>query len=371
MWNVGIIGCGLIGNKRAQAIKRLSSNSPSTGENKLVLCCDIEISRAQALADRFRAKTTNRWEDVVTAKEVDILIVATVNKYIAPITIEALKNGKHVLCEKPLGRDVKEANEIMNTAEATEVVLKTGFNHRHHPGISRARTLVEQGKIGPLHLIRCRYGHGGRPGYEKEWRADKELSGGGELLDQGVHVVDLFRWFLGDFEECFGYTSNYFWNMDVEDNAFALFKNSKDQVAMMHTSWTQWKNIFSFEIYGDAGYLIVEGLGGSYGTETLRIGKRHLLDNKGTLQYVKGKNALGFATSSAKRAYAGGPPDEEMITFDNYDISWESEWIELISAIEENREPLGSGRDGLEANRMIAAVYASVRENRPMKINEI
>src|SRR4030042_4857738 len=114
--------------------------------------------------------------------------------------------------------------------------------------------------------------------YEIEWRAAKELSGGGELLDQGIHVADLFRWFLGELEVVYGNTPTYFWNMEVEDNAFALFKTSIGQTALMHTSWTQWKNRFTFEIFGEAGYLIVEGLGGSYGTETLRIGKRKLVN---------------------------------------------------------------------------------------------
>jgi predicted dehydrogenase len=124
------------------------------------------------------------------------------------------------------------------------------------------------------HRLRCIYGHGGRPGYEKEWRASKEICGGGELLDQGVHVVDLFRWFLGEFEEAVGYTQTWFWPMEVEDNAFAVFRTSTGRTAMMHTSWTQWKNRFTFEIFGQAGYLIVEGLGGSYGVEKLIVGSR-------------------------------------------------------------------------------------------------
>jgi predicted dehydrogenase len=156
------------------------------------------------------------------------------------------------------------------------VILKTVFNHRYHPAVFKAHQLVADGEIRPVYFIRCIYGHGGRPGYEKEWRASRDVCGGGEMLDQGVHVVDLFRWFLGEFEEAFGYKPTCYWPMEVEDNAFALFKTAKGQVAQMHTSWTQWKNRFTFEIFGEAGYLIVEGLGGSYGVETLTIGKRQL-----------------------------------------------------------------------------------------------
>jgi predicted dehydrogenase len=232
------------------------------------------------------------------------------------------------------------------------------------------------------------------------------VSGGGELLDQGVHVVDLFRWFLGDFEEAFGYTPTCYWNMAVEDNAFGFFKTFRGQVASMHTSWTQWKNRFTFEIYGEAGYLIIDGLGGSYGTETLHIGKRKkvngyelLVDKDGkevnsyklmvdrkrhilpsepiTKQPINNNVASGQPitdqpiTNNVGSKYAGGAPDEEVIEFLGPDISWEEEWKEFVSAIRENREPMGNGEDGVEAMRMIEAVYRSSRENRPIKISEV
>jgi len=147
--------------------------------------------------------------------------------------------------------------------------------------------MLERGELGSVYFSRCIYGHGGRPGYEKEWRASKEICGGGELLDQGVHVVDLFRWFMGDFVEAFGYTPTYFWDMEVEDNGFAVFRTEKGQTASMHTSWTQWKNRFTFEVFGEAGYLIVDGLGGSYGVETLTVGKRPTVNGgKGSADYA-------------------------------------------------------------------------------------
>jgi len=165
----------------------------------------------------------------------------------------------------------------------------------------------------------------------------------------------------------------------VEDNAFALFKTSIGQTALMHTSWTQWKNKFSFEIFGESGYLIVEGLGGSYGTETLRIGKRKLVSGY-ELTVDKERQIPGslnklitnqLITNNINPCYAGGVPDEEIIEFPGPDISWEAEWKEFLSAIRENREPMGNGKDGLEAMRMIEAVYRSSKENRPIKIKEV
>ena len=354
---VAIIGAGLIGNKRAAALKRLN-------DCRLVVTSDIKLPAAKTLADQFGGEADSNWENVIGRKDIDLVVVATFNKDLAPISISALRNGKHVLCEKPLGRNVRESEAILETALKNGVTLKTGFNHRHHPAISRAHQLASEGSLGAIYYAKATYGHGGRPGYEKEWRSSKDLCGGGELLDQGVHVVDLFRWFMGDFEEAFGYTPTCCWNMEVEDNVFALFRTSCGKIATMHTSWTQWKNRFTFEVFGELGYLIVDGLGGSYGTETLRIGKRRKVE--GERIDTEKPLAIGYQPSIQ---YAGGPPDEEIIEFPGPDVSWAEEWKEFVTAIREKREPLGNGQDGLEANRMIEAVYRSARENRPVKIS--
>lgn len=367
---VGIIGCGLIGEKRGVALSQFP-------DCHLKSVYDVNPERSRQLAEKFGCSVVQSSDEIFGDKEIGIVIVSPINKYIAPISVRALQSGKHVLCEKPPGRNLEETKQLCEMASRSNGRLKVGFNHRHHPAISKAKELMDHGEIGPLYYLRCYYGHGGRPGYDKEWRAAKELSGGGELLDQGIHVADLFRWFLGELEEVYGNTSTYFWNMDVEDNAFALFKTSIGQTALMHTSWTQWKNKFSFEIFGESGYLIVEGLGGSYGTETLRIGRRKKVESyellvdteKGSLSYQPVTHQL--ITNNINPCYAGGVPDEEVIEFSGPDISWEAEWKEFLSAIRENREPMGNGKDGLEAMRMIEAVYRSTRENRPIKIQDI
>jgi predicted dehydrogenase len=246
-----------------------------------------------------------------------------------------MENNKHVLCEKPLGRNLKEATLIYEASKNNNVKLKVGFNHRHHPSLKKAKELCDKSIIGKILFIRCCYGHGGRWGYEKEWRADPELSGGGELLDQGIHAIDLFRWFLGDFAETIGFVNTMFWDMQVEDNTFCLFKTHQGQVASLNASWTQWKNLFSFEIFGDIGYIKITGLGGSYGQERLILGKR----------------LARF-----------GVPTEEIFEFPGEYISWYEEWEELAAAINENRQPIGNGYDGLKAMEMVNAVYESSRK---------
>jgi len=331
---VAIVGAGLIGLKRAGALSEFK-------KCRLVVSADINTDSVEKLSGCFGGDVETDWQSVVNRPDVDVVIVSVYNKYLAPITIAALENKKHVLCEKPLGCNAAESRRMMETARNNGVLLKTGFNHRYHPAIAKGRQIVEEGSIGELLTMRCAYGHGGRPGYEKEWRADRDLSGGGELLDQGVHVVDLFRWFAGDFDRVFGCISRRFWPVQVEDNAFAIFRQNSGLTASMHTSWTQWKNLFLFEVYGSDGYLVVNGLGGSYGTETLR---------------------------TARRNAKGGRPDEKVMEFTGPDISWRNEWREFISAIEQGREPAGNGWDGYQANRMIDAVYKSAETDRFTRI---
>ena len=335
MIRIGIVGAGLIGKKRAEAIASLSANL------KVDMVSDIDVDKATELGRFCGAAPCVDWRDLTRRDDIDGVIIATPNKFIREIALSALEHGKHVLSEKPLGRNAGEAEAIWSKAKERGLILKTGFNHRFHPAVRAAKKIVEDGGIGKILLMRAVYGHGGRPGYDKEWRASRDICGGGELLDQGVHVIDLFRSFLGEFDEVFGKVETFYWDMDVEDNAFAVFRTGRGQVATMHTSWTQWKNKFLFEIIGEKGYLTVDGLGGSYGAERL----------------VSGKRKVG-----------GGAPDEEIIEFPGPDISWREELKEFASAIKENREPIGSGYDGLMANRLVGAVYESARRNAPVRL---
>ena len=265
-------------------------------------------------------------------KDIDAVVVSTPTNLLAPIASSALGNGKHVLCEKPLARTAEEAKRLVMQAQSRKLVLKTGFSLRHYPGISFAhRSVLHQRVIGEPLILRCRYGHGGRPGYEQEWRTNPQVVPGGEMLDQGIHIVDLFRWFLGDFSAATGMvTTNYWPTKPLEDNAFAIFRTPEGHVASLHVSWTQWKNLFSLEIFGTDGYVVVDGLGGNYGTQCVTVGQR-LAD--------------------------GSPPHERVRTFAGEVRSLHDEWEEFESAIREQREPLGNGYDGWQALRMVYAVY--------------
>jgi predicted dehydrogenase len=247
---VGIVGAGRIGARRAEVLSRMPGA-------RLVAVADVDTARAETLARAFGSRAYAEPQAVIGARDVDAVIVATPHQWLAPVAKAALDAGKHVLCEKPLARTPAEAAGLVAAAAQSRCALKTGFNHRYHPAIAEAHRLASEGRIGRLLVLRCRYGHGGRAGYEREWRADR-LSGGGELLDQGVHALDLFRWFAGEFTEVTAMLSSAFWPIEVEDNVFCLLRSAEGATASLHASWMQWKNLFSFEVFGDRGYLVVD-----------------------------------------------------------------------------------------------------------------
>jgi predicted dehydrogenase len=237
---------------------------------RLAACTDLDYGRADALAGSCPgAVAERRWQDAIARADVDIVIVATTNDALAAVSLAALNAGKHVLVEKPAARSVSEVQPLVGAARRRDRLVRVGFNHRYHPALLKAREIVDSGALGPLMFVRGRYGHGGRVGYDKEWRADPDVSGGGELLDQGVHLVDLSRWFLGPFTTIEGFAATYFWNMPVDDNAFLTLRTATGSCAFLHVSCSEWKNLFSLEIYGRDGKLAIDGLGGSYGVERL------------------------------------------------------------------------------------------------------
>lgn len=318
-----VVGCGNIGQKRAHALR---------GVCRVTVCCDVAQDRALAVASTQQgARVSDDWQKTVTAGDVDLVIVATTHNLLGPITQAAVTAGKHVLVEKPAGRSAAELEPVREAMRATGALVRVGFNHRYHRAFRKAREILLSGVLGDLMFVRGRYGHGGRPGYNREWRAVPELSGGGEAIDQGTHLVDLSRWFLGDFSHVQGYAGTFFWDMPVDDNAFFLLRTPQNQVALLHASWTEWKNLFSFEVYGRQGKLDISGLGGSYGIER-----------------------LAHYQMSAQM----GPPETTIYEYPMADDSWEREIEDFLEDIRLNRSPDPGLDDAIAALHIIEQVYA-------------
>jgi predicted dehydrogenase len=322
MLNVAIIGAGLIGHKRAAALGSTA---------RLVAVADIDSARASQLAVAHGAEATADWREAVRRSDVEAVIVATTNDIIPVCAQGALEAGKHVLIEKPGGRFAAELHALGELARARGLTLSVGFNHRFHPAFREAHALMAKAALGPLLYIRARYGHGGRLGYEKEWRADPRRSGGGELLDQGVHLIDLCRWLGGEFDLEWGTAETFFWNMPVEDNGF-LFLRSRDgkAAAQLHASCTEWKNLFDFEIFCRDGKIQIWGLGRSYGVEELRV--------------FRMKPEMG-------------PPDVEVRSYPGEDESWPLEFAAFRARIMGEASMIATASDGARALEIVQSVY--------------
>jgi predicted dehydrogenase len=331
--NVGLVGAGRQGWRRANAIRQSRLGDLSK-------VADLDYAAAKSFGKMFSCQYTKNWIDLVQSEDIEIVVVCTPPNTHAKIVSSALRNHKHVLCEKPLARSLSEANRI-SRAIRRDTKFKCGFNYRFHPAIMQARKWLNRQSVGDPYYIRCVHGICGRPGYEKDWRAKSSISGGGQLMDQGLHCLDLFRYFLGEFSEASAFTNTYYWKIPVEDNVFGLLRTKQGKIASLHASWTEWKNVFKFQIIGERGYIQVQGLGGSYGEEFAR---------------------LGFRTLSK-------PFSDHTIHYRGADNCWVEEWRNFIQAIERNEEPNGSLKDGLMAIELAEALYDSAKRKRIVNIS--
>src|SRR5262245_10284312 len=315
-----VIGCGRVGQRRARMAGA-----------RLVACADLDRGRAESLAASTEGCAAfTSWRELLEHTNCEVVIVATAHDRLAEIAAAAAASGRHVLVEKPAGRRPSDIEPILAAARRTNVKVRVGFNHRYHHALRKARELVDAGALGELMFIRGRYGHGGRIGYEREWRANPALSGGGELIDQGVHLIDLARWFLGEFPLVPGFAHTYFWQTPWDDTAFLLLRTAREQTAFLHVSCTEWKNLFSLEIYGRDAKLQIDGLGGSYGLERLAFYK--MLPEM-------------------------GPPDTTIWEFPRGDESWALEFAEFLEDIRLDRTPAAGLADARAALAVVEEVH--------------
>ncbi len=333
---VAILGPGLQCRRRAPVVQQ-------DPDSDLVAIAGTSVEHARTMTDAYGGEPSGSWQDVVEREDVDAVLVCTPPNLHAEMTIAALEAGNHVLCEKPLCRTMDEARRMLDAAEKSGRILKCGFNHRHHPAIFKAREAFARGDFGEPMFARCRYGIVGRPDYADEWRADPEQAAGGQFIEQGTHALDLFRWFLGELTEVACMSSiHYFKDQTMDDGGMALFRTASGATATLHTTLTQWKNLFSFEVFGTDGYACIEGLGGGYGVEKLITGKRDF----------------------------SAPFQDTVTHFRGGDKSWKAEWAEFSGAVRENRAPLGDGRDGLAAMNIALTAYEAERNQRVLPIGE-
>lgn len=320
--NLAIIGAGLIGRKRAKFLPK---------EVNLSIICDIDKERMVKFAQEFNCEVEGDWRKVVKNQNIQAIMIATTNKWLSIIAAAAILEGKHVLIEKPGSKNLKELEKITSAYKKKKVVLMFGYNHRYHSAIILAKKLVDSKKYGKVLFIRAKYGHGGRLGYEKEWRFNKEIAGGGELLDQGAHLIDLVNYFSGEMELYSGLTGKLFWKTSLEDSAFIILKRKNNKsIASLSATCVEWKNIFSFEIMLKTAKVQIDGLGKSYGREKLTL-------------YLMSPEM--------------GPPEVQEFEFPEEDLSFKKENEIFFKRIEQNDTSDKSLKEAMYVLNIISKIY--------------
>ena len=325
---VGIAGFGIVGKRRRDIID-------ARDDINVVAVCDKTLVGSGAFDDGLRFYNTYT---ELLKEPLDILFVALSNDVAARVTIEGLKLGLHVFCEKPPGRNIADITAVVEChQDRPEQRLKYGFNHRYHNSVQDALGVLTSGKLGEVINLRGVYGKSQLITFDQtSWRTDRALAGGGVLLDQGIHMVDLLRLFGGDFTDVKSFVSNRVWGHDVEDNAYALMQTKDGVVAMLHSSASQWRHRFMLEIGMTKGAITLSGIlsgSKSYGEETLTITQR-------------GENDMG-------------DPHEETMRY-NSDSSWSLEVAEFADAILNGGEIAnGSSLDALKTMELVYKIYCA------------
>ncbi|MEM3658651.1 MAG: Gfo/Idh/MocA family oxidoreductase [Candidatus Hadarchaeum sp.] len=330
-----VIGCGSFGSRRVNALRKIGA--------RIACLVDINEEMVSKMARESGCDYYTDYREALMRKDFDCAIVATPNKFHAPISIAAMNSGKHVLCEKPLARSPEEAHAMVDAAKQNNVFLKTGSNLRYFSNVRKAKELVDGGAIGRPLFVRGWIGHDGKKVLHT-WNVNKELSGGGTMLDNGAHILDLFRWFMGDFSECTGHVATLQMPIEVEDNGMGIFRADDGRMAFIQSSWTEWSGYMYMEVYGSEGSVIID----NRGEKTVNTGK-WIVTSTTTLTAKDGSRQIFD--------YSTEPPQ-----------SYELELKDFISCLESGRQPIASGYDGMKVVEMVNAIYESSRTGRVIRL---
>jgi predicted dehydrogenase len=326
IFKVGIAGYGIVGKRRHQYI----NEHPNLC---VIAVCDQNLTNDENSFPGIEC--FNNYIDLLS-KELDILFVCLPNNIAAEVTIAGLEKELHVFCEKPPGKDVDDIMKVIEVEKKhSSLKLKYGFNHRYHDSIKEALKIINTGILGEVINLRGVYGKSRVIPFTGGWRSQRAMAGGGILLDQGIHMVDLMRLFCGEFNEVKSFISNDFWKHDVEDNAYALLKDKKGRIAMINSTATQWQHKFNLEITLSQGYIELHGIlsgSKSYGEEKIVIGKRDENSDNGQME----SHTIKFLQ----------------------DNSWKDEIFEFADAVINNTPIIsGTSKDALETMKLVYKIY--------------
>ena len=241
----GLIGAGGIGKIRADALTQ-------SAVCELTAVSDLDEARARAVAPG--KKFYGDANDLIGSAEVDAVIISTPPPLHEPLAIAAASAGKHVLVEKPMAATPDACERMIAAASKAGTLLTVGYNHRYFEALKLVRDVVASGEIGTLSHVRAYTGHSGLAEFKAPWMYDKQVMGGGALMDNGTHIIDLTRYIMGDPTEVFGFATHKVWGLGVEDEGIALLRTADGVTASIEASWHEWRGYrFHIEAYGDRG----------------------------------------------------------------------------------------------------------------------
>ncbi len=333
--NFCVVGCGGFGSRRINALRKIDA--------RISCLVDVDKKLVSKLAEEVGCEYETDYQEAMKRNDVDCVVVATPNRFHAPITIAALDAGKHVICEKPLSRTVEEAKKMVEAAERNKVFLKTGSNLRYFSNVKKAKELVDGGAIGEPLFVRGWIGHDGQKVLHA-WNVDREMAGGGTLLDNGAHILDLFRWFMGDFSDCFGYVQTLCMPIEVEDNGMGMFRSKEMKMAFIQSSWTEWSGYMYMEVYGSEGSVIIDNRG-----ERIANTSRWLTASKTICTKKDGtRQVFDYSTELPQ--------------------SYELELRDFIDHVGRGGQPMASGHDGMKVVEMVQGIYESSKRGCIVKL---
>jgi predicted dehydrogenase len=324
---VGIAGFGVVGKRRSECVGRQS-------RLRVVAVCDRTFEGEGTLSEGIRYYRDYRR---LLTEELEVLFVCLTNDIAAEVTIAGLEAGLHVFCEKPPGRSLEEIARVIACERRHPVSkLMYGFNHRYHESVQDALRILSSGELGRVINMRGMYGKAQLITFNQpDWRTKREIAGGGVLLDQGIHMVDLMRLFGGEFHEVHSFVSNGHWGYDVEDNAYALMRTTDGVIAMLNSSATQWRHRFHLDVNLERGSLILGGIltgTKSYGAETLTVVRADPDNDQ-------------------------GDPREQLTRY-NRDSSWDTEVSAFAGYIlDDSPVQSGTSEDALQTMRLVFKIY--------------
>jgi predicted dehydrogenase len=267
MIRVGVIGVGLIGRERLTALSSLEA------EGKPISIAGVYDSNqdlCQSTGEEFGTSGYGTVESLLQQK-LDWVMIALPHDSAAQIACEALQSGASVLIEKPMGRDLNEAEKL---AQIGGDRLHVGFNYRFYDGISRAVRDTRSGRFGKIISIEFVLGHGCAPGQVHTWKLDEIRAGGGCLIDPGVHLLDLcLQLAPGGVKPLAGSSWSGFWNTGIEEEVSLLLEADGFSISL-RISLVAWRSTFFMRVNGTDGYGIVNGRNRSYGNQQYTFGKR-------------------------------------------------------------------------------------------------